>query len=110
LLDEQEVQMAVADMLADLAAERALVWQQAASFVPRQSGAAMAKFHASDTAVRVCERAMSLLAEYAVLHGPVEKGFRDARLTQIYEGTNQINRLAMIEDLHDELFPREGDA
>lgn len=109
LLDEQEVQLAVADMLADLAAERALVWQQAASFVPRQSGAAMAKFHAADTAVRVCERAMSLLAEYAVVHGPVEKGFRDARLTQIYEGTNQINRLAMIEDLHDELFPKEGD-
>lgn len=110
LLDRQEVQLAVADMLADLAAERALVWQQAAVFVPRQSGAAMAKFHAADAAVRVCERAMELVAEYAVVHGPVEKGFRDARLTQIYEGTNQINRLAMIEDLHDELFAEEAEA
>ena len=59
----------------------------------------MTKVFCSDTAVRVCETAMELLGNHAILHrNYVEKHFRDARLTQIYEGTNQINRLAIIED------------
>jgi alkylation response protein AidB-like acyl-CoA dehydrogenase len=36
----------------------------------------------------------------------VEKHFRDARLTQIYEGTNQINRLAVIEDFQEVLLAK----
>jgi alkylation response protein AidB-like acyl-CoA dehydrogenase len=41
---------------------------------------------------------MDLMGNHALRHGQPEKAFRDARLTQIYEGTNQINRLAIIED------------
>jgi hypothetical protein len=43
--------------------------------------------------------------EHSVLHeNRVEKAFRDARLTQIFEGTNQINRLGVIEDAQERLL------
>jgi alkylation response protein AidB-like acyl-CoA dehydrogenase len=55
--------------------------------------------------MKVCEIAMDILANHSIYHKNfVEKHFRDARLTQIYEGTNQINRLAIIEDQMEELF------
>lgn len=99
LLAFQEVQLALADMLVQTAAMRALVWEHGRRWTPRQAHAAITKVFCSDQAVAVCERAMDLLGNHAVVHGNrVEKAFRDARLTQIYEGTNQINRLALIED------------
>jgi hypothetical protein len=54
----------------------------------------MAKFMCSDMAVRVSMQAMEILGEDA--NDPqwgVEKGMRDAKLAQIFEGTNQVNRL-----------------
>jgi alkylation response protein AidB-like acyl-CoA dehydrogenase len=70
----------------------------------------MAKVTCSDTAVRVCEQAMELLSNHGVLHSNyVEKAFRDARLTQIYEGTNQINRLQIIEDLQEQFLDKIND-
>ena len=60
----------------------------------------MNKFHASDTAMSVIELAMDVLGPDSLLHQQrLEKVWRDCRLTQIFEGTNQINRLAVIEDL-----------
>lgn len=45
---------------------------------------------------------MELMSNHGMLHSNrAEKGFRDSRLTQIYEGTNQINRFAVIEDLQE---------
>ncbi len=53
---------------------------------------------------------MDLLGNHALLHANgAEKVFRDARLTQIFEGTNQINRLAVIEDFQDPLLTRSTD-
>jgi alkylation response protein AidB-like acyl-CoA dehydrogenase len=105
LIDYQEVQLAVAQMLAETSAMRALIWQSAKSFVPTQAKAAIAKLYCGDAAVRVCERAMDLLGNHGFMHDArVEKHWRDARLTQIYEGTNQINRLAVIEDLQEQLL------
>ena len=40
---------------------------------------------------------------------PVERAMRDAKVTQIYEGTNDINRLAIIEDLQEELLEKVAD-
>jgi alkylation response protein AidB-like acyl-CoA dehydrogenase len=58
------------------------------------SHASLAKFMCSDLAVSTSMRAMEILGEDASdPRWGVEKGMRDAKLTQIFEGTNQINRL-----------------
>ncbi len=106
LVDRQSVQLTLADLLAETSGIRAQVWQTAGTWSVRQSTSAMAKFHATDVAMRVIDRAMDLLGSDALLHGErLEKIWRDTRLTQIFEGTNQINRLAVIEDLQADLVP-----
>ncbi len=107
LIDYQEIQLRVADMIAETSAMRAMIWQLASRPVVTQSNAAMTKVRCSDSALRICEMAMELLSQHGVLHGnQVEKHFRDARLTPIYEGTNQINRLAVIEDFQEVLLQK----
>lgn len=107
LIDRQHVQLALAEMQAETAAIRALVWQFSRRRVPEQAKASIAKFQASDRAQVVIERAMALLGEQALLHGTgLERVFRDNRLTRIFEGTNQINRLAVIEDQQELLLAR----
>jgi alkylation response protein AidB-like acyl-CoA dehydrogenase len=107
LIDYQEVQLRVADMIAEASAMRAMIWQLASRPAVTQANAAMSKFRCSDSALRVCEAAMDLLSQHGVLHqNLVEKQFRDARLTPIYEGTNQINRLAVIEDFQEVLLQK----
>lgn len=99
LIDRQHVQLAIADMQAETAAIRSLVWHFARRRVPEQAKASLAKFHASDRAQVVIERAFDVLGEQGLLHdNELEKVFRDNRLVRIFEGTNQINRLAVIED------------
>lgn len=107
LIDRQDVQLSLAQMMAETGAIRALVWQGARTWSPRQGVASMAKFHCTDVAVGVIQQAMDLMGEQAVLHrSRLEKLYRDARLTQIFEGTNQINRLSLIEDLQEDLSSR----
>ena len=94
----QDVQLSLADMLMKVSAMRATVWQAARYFLPFQAAGAIAKAFCGDTAWEVCNAAMDLLGNHGFLHGHgIEKAARDARLTQIYEGTNQINRLAIFE-------------
>ena len=63
-----------------------------------QSVSTSARVFASDTAFKVCNQAMELMGDHGYLHAHgVERAWRDSRLTQIYEGTNQINRLALFE-------------
>ncbi|HEY8487267.1 MAG TPA: acyl-CoA dehydrogenase family protein, partial [Limnochordales bacterium] len=58
--------------------------------------AAMAKLFCSDTAMRVTTDAVQLLGGYGYIKDhPVERMMRDAKITQIYEGTNQIQRLVI---------------
>jgi butyryl-CoA dehydrogenase len=65
---------------------------------------AMAKLFASDVAVRVTADALQLFGGYGYMKDyPVEKMFRDAKITQIYEGTNQIQRLIIAAELLKEL-------
>jgi acyl-CoA dehydrogenase len=105
LVSFQEVQLALAQMTAETSAARAMVWQAAARRQAHQGDASAAKFHCTDVARHVCEMAMDLMGNHSVLHANrVEKAFRDARLTQIFEGTNQINRLAVIEDDQERLL------
>lgn len=100
LLSYQEVQLAVADLWLETMAMRAMVWQGARHIPPTQAVSSAVKTYCGDRAVAVCARAIELLGDDgAQLAGGVEKRLRDARLNQIYEGTNQLNRLAVIEAL-----------
>lgn len=101
----QEVQAALAQMQAETSAARAMVWAAARRRQALQREASAAKFHSTEVALRVCEQAMDLMGNHALLHERrVEKAWRDARLTQIFEGTNQINRLAVVEDEQERLL------
>lgn len=107
LINYQEIQLMIAQMNAETSAIRCMIWKHAENLAPRQAAASMCKFHVTDRAVKVCEMAMDLLGNHSVLHSnSAEKCFRDARLTQIFEGTNQINRLAVIEDMQEELLQK----
>ena len=62
--------------------------------------AAMAKTFASDTAMSVTTDAVQLLGGYGYIKDfPVERMMRDAKITQIYEGTNQIQRVVIARSL-----------
>ena len=98
LIAYQEVQLALAEMWLDTMAMRSLVWQSVRHFFPQQGIASAAKAFCGDTSFRVTNRAMALMGDHGYLATRgVEKAMRDARLNQIYEGTNQINYLAFIE-------------
>ena len=107
LIHYQEIQLQLAQMIGETSAIRALVWDSAQTWVPTQRKASINKFICTDAAVRVCESAMELMSNHGGLsQNQAEKAFRDARLTQIFEGTNQINRLAVIEDIQEQLLAR----
>lgn len=98
LINYQDVQLELADMLIQLWAARALVWQSCSELRSNQAAASAAKVFATDTAWKVSNKAVELMGDHGYLqNNGVERGLRDARLAQIYEGTNQINRLALIE-------------
>lgn len=93
----QGVQFMLADMATQVEAARALVYAASRHI---DSGAkdiskisAMCKLFASDTAMRVTTDAVQIFGGYGYMKEyPVEKMMRDAKITQIYEGTNQIQR------------------
>jgi alkylation response protein AidB-like acyl-CoA dehydrogenase len=96
----QAVQHMLANMATELEAARALVYAVAKTV---DSGAkdyaeeaAMAKVFASDVAMKVTEDAMQIFGGVGYMRDyPVEKMMRDAKITQIYEGTNQVLRNAI---------------
>jgi butyryl-CoA dehydrogenase len=93
----QGVQFMLADMATQVEAARALVYQAARAIDAGQKDtskiSAMCKLFASDTAMRVTTDAVQIFGGYGYMKEyPVEKMMRDAKITQIYEGTNQIQR------------------
>ncbi len=106
LIDFQEVQMQLADMVAAIRSMRSGLWQVAShSRQPRQLEASLCKFHFTDQSQQVCEQALELIGNHNGADAYyVEKALRDVRLTRIFEGTNQINRLALIEDWQPQLL------
>jgi alkylation response protein AidB-like acyl-CoA dehydrogenase len=96
----QGIQFMLADMETHVAAARELVYRAATMVdnMDRQMGkyAAMAKLFASDVAMRVTTDAVQILGGAGYMKDlPVERMMRDAKITQIYEGTNQIQRLVV---------------
>jgi alkylation response protein AidB-like acyl-CoA dehydrogenase len=93
----QAVQFMLADMATEIEAARALVMQTArmidAGAKNYSKESAMCKYFASDVAMRVTTDAVQILGGYGYMKEyPVEKMMRDAKILQIYEGTNQIQR------------------
>lgn len=93
----QVIQHMLADMATQIEASRALVYSVAKAIDKGAKDytkeASMAKLFASDTAMFVTTQAVQILAGYGYMREyPVEKMMRDAKITQIYEGTNQIQR------------------
>ena len=106
IFDFQGVQFMLADMAMNIAAARQLTY---AAAVKSERGegdltffSAAAKCFASDVAMKVTTDAVQVLGGYGyVTDYPVERMMRDAKLTQIYEGTNQVQRVVMARHLAD---------
>ncbi len=99
IADLQAIQFKIADMATRVTAAR-LLTLQAADFkqrgLPYSEQAAMAKLFASETATFVTHQAVQILGGYGYLREyPVERLYRDARITEIYEGTSEIQRLVI---------------
>ena len=95
----QAIQFMLADMCTEIDAARLLVRKAACE---QDSGgrfsmeAAMAKLFASEMATRVTHKAIQIHGGYGYSREyPVERGYRDARITEIYEGTSEIQRLVI---------------
>jgi alkylation response protein AidB-like acyl-CoA dehydrogenase len=104
IADFQGVQFMLADMAMRIEAARHLVYAAAARAERNEPNlgftSAAAKVFASDTAMAVTTDAVQLFGGYGYTKDfPVERMMRDAKITQIYEGTNQINRMVMARNL-----------
>jgi alkylation response protein AidB-like acyl-CoA dehydrogenase len=100
----QGIQFKLADMETRTAAARELLYRACAKVDRGESDAgkysAMAKLFASDTAMAVAVEAVQVFGGYGyVTEYPVERYMRDAKITQIYEGTNEIQRLVIARSL-----------
>ncbi|HEX9269303.1 MAG TPA: acyl-CoA dehydrogenase family protein [Candidatus Limnocylindria bacterium] len=99
----QAVQWMLADSAVEIHAARLMVYDAAAKLdrgrrVSRE--AAMVKVFASEMAGRVADRALQVLGGMGYMKGsPVERAYRDARILRIYEGTSEVQRMIIAEDL-----------
>jgi alkylation response protein AidB-like acyl-CoA dehydrogenase len=103
IADFQGIQWMIADAYTELEAARLLIMQAASlkeAGQPYVMQASMAKLYASEKANQACNTALQLLggAGYLVDH-PVERFVRDARITTIYEGTSQIQKVIISKNL-----------
>jgi len=100
----QGVSFMLADMATEIEAARMLVWRAAWAYDTNQKDfsklSAMSKYFATDVAMKVTTNAVQVMGGegYSREH-PVEKMMRDAKLSQIYEGTNQVNRLVVSKNI-----------
>lgn len=100
IISFQAIQFMLADMAIQIEAARSLVYSVArfadSGVRSFSKEAAMAKAFASDVAMKVTTDAVQVFGGYGYMKDyPVEKYMRDAKITQIYEGTNQIQRIVV---------------
>ncbi|HOK06771.1 MAG TPA: acyl-CoA dehydrogenase family protein [Syntrophales bacterium] len=99
----QAIQWMIAESFTELEAARLLLMNAAfqkekGRFFARQ--ASMAKYYATEAAERACHNAIQILGGYGYTQEfPVERYYRDVRITSIYEGTNQIQRVIIARDI-----------
>ena len=99
IADNQAIQWKLADMATTLDAARLLVlraaWMKEQGLAFTQE-ACMAKLYATETANEVCKEAIQILGGYGYVKDyPVERYYRDAKVTTLYEGTSEIQRLVI---------------
>nr|WP_250510252.1 acyl-CoA dehydrogenase family protein [Caballeronia sp. GACF4] len=103
ILEHQSVANMLADMHTQLNAARLLVLHAArmrTEGIACLSEASQAKLYASEMAERVCSHAIQIHGGYGYLQDyPVERHYRDARITQIYEGTSEVQRMVIARQL-----------
>jgi len=95
----QAIQWMIADMATEIDAARLLVYR-AASYLdcgkPYSTEGAMAKLFASEVATRVAGKAIQIHGGYGYTESyPVERNYRDAKITEIYEGTSEVQRMVI---------------
>ncbi|MBU8789878.1 acyl-CoA dehydrogenase [Oceanobacillus caeni] len=95
----QGISFKLADMATEIEAARLLTYQAAwleSEGLPYGKASAMSKLFAGDTAMKVTVEAVQIFGGYGYTKDyPVERYMRDAKITQIYEGTNEIQRLVI---------------
>src|SRR5215213_6799453 len=112
LFDHQGLQFKLADLETAVAAARALTYQAASMIDTGDPGlsktASMAKMLASDTAMHVTTEAVQVLGGNGYLRDfPAERMMRDAKVLQIYEGANEIQKLVIARQMAKEATKRE---
>lgn len=99
ITDFQAIQFKLADMATEIEAARLLTYQAAwleSNGLPYGKASAMAKVMASDVAMKVTIEAVQIHGGYGFTRDyPVERMMRDAKITQIYEGTNEVQRMVI---------------
>ena len=104
IFDFQAIQFMLADMAMKIEAARQLTYAAAVKSENSESNltffSAASKCYATDVAMEVTTNAVQVLGGYGYVSDyPVERMMRDAKLTQIYEGTNQVQRIVMARNL-----------
>ncbi len=101
--NHQAIQFMLADMAVELDAARLLTWRAATmkdSGTRHSMQSAEAKLYASEVATRVAHKAIQIHGGYGYsTEFPVERHYRDARITEIYEGTSEIQRIVIAASL-----------
>ena len=105
IVAQQGIKFMLADMATQIEASKGLIYNTA-RYMDENPGikiakeSSMAKLFASDVAMKVTIDAVQIFGGYGYMKDyPVEKMMRDAKITQIYEGTNQIQRLVIAQEL-----------
>jgi alkylation response protein AidB-like acyl-CoA dehydrogenase len=110
LAHTQSIQFMVADMAAEIEALRSLVYRTAwlvDNQKPFIKEAGMCKLLGSEIASRCVDRAVQVMGALGYSRDvPIERGFRDARIAEIFEGTNEIQRILIAEQLFREVGVR----
>jgi butyryl-CoA dehydrogenase len=95
----QAIQWMIADMATQVDAARLLTYRAAWCIDngrPYSTEGAMAKLFASETATRVADRAIQIHGGYGYTESyPVERNYRDAKITELYEGTSEVQRMVI---------------
>ena len=103
IAEHQAIQIKLANMVQAIHAARLLTWHAAWTIDQGQRGtleSSIAKCYASDAALHVADEAIQTFGGYGYMKEyPVEKLLRDAKLTQIYEGANEIQRTVIAREI-----------